>query len=148
VLDGDLVAEEGRRLGAGVRDQCLVLVEFQLEVIMQELCQALLDLLGFGLGSGEPEEVIVGIADISKPPVAGITRVPARDPAPPRAQPPRCGAVTPPPGVADRSGQPGVFGIRDPDSSPGVFRDQDCLGVFVQPVQVNIGQDRGNDPAL
>ena len=26
---------------------------------MQELCQALLDLLGFGLGSGEPEEVIV-----------------------------------------------------------------------------------------
>jgi len=28
---------------------------------MQELCQALLDLLGFGLGSGEPEEVIVGL---------------------------------------------------------------------------------------
>jgi len=36
VLDGDLVAEEGRRLGAGVRDQGLVLVEFQLEVVMQE----------------------------------------------------------------------------------------------------------------
>jgi hypothetical protein len=61
VLDGDLVAEEGRRLGAGVRDQRLVLVEFQLEVIMQERCQALLDLLGFGPGSGEPEEVIVGL---------------------------------------------------------------------------------------
>ena len=43
---------------------------------MQERCQALLDLLGFGLGSGEPEEVIVGIADISQPPVAGITRGP------------------------------------------------------------------------
>jgi len=61
VLDGDLVAEEGRRLGAGVRDQCLVLVEFQLEVVMQERREALLDLLGFGLGSGEPEEVIVGL---------------------------------------------------------------------------------------
>jgi len=61
VLDGDLVAEEGRRLGAGVRDQGLVLVEVQLEVVAQELCQALLDLLGFSLGSGEPEEVIVGL---------------------------------------------------------------------------------------
>jgi hypothetical protein len=49
VLDGDLVAEEGRRLGAGVRDQRLVLVECQLEVITQDLCEALLDLLGFGL---------------------------------------------------------------------------------------------------
>jgi hypothetical protein len=139
VLDGDLVAEEGRCLGAGVRDQRLVLVEFQLEVITQELSEALLDLLGFGSGSGESEEVIIRVPDISQPPVPGITRVPARDPAPLRAQPPRCGAVTPPPGVADRSGQPGVFGIRDPDYSPGVFRDQDCLGVFVQPVQVNIG---------
>jgi len=61
VLDGDVIAEEGRRLGAGVRDQGLVLVEFQLEVIAQERRQALLDLLGFGLGSGEPEEVIVGL---------------------------------------------------------------------------------------
>jgi hypothetical protein len=55
VLDGDLVAEEGRRLGAGVRDQCLVLVEFQREVVMQERREALLDLLGFGSWSGEPE---------------------------------------------------------------------------------------------
>ena len=61
MLDGDLVAEEGRRLGAGVRDQRLVLVEFQLEVVTQERRQALLDLLGFGPGSGEPEEVIVGL---------------------------------------------------------------------------------------
>jgi hypothetical protein len=61
VLDGDLVAGEGRRLGAGVRDQGLVLVEFQLEVITQELRQALLDLLGSGPGPGEPGEVIVGL---------------------------------------------------------------------------------------
>jgi hypothetical protein len=80
VLDGDLVAEEGRCLGAGMRDQGLVLVEFQVEVVTQELGQALLDLLGFGLGPGEPEEVIVGIADISGPPVAGITRVPRGTP--------------------------------------------------------------------
>ena len=81
MLDGDLVAEEGRCLGAGVRDQGLVLVEFQLEVVMQELSEALFDLLGFGLGSGEPEEVIICVPDISQPPVAGITRIPARGPA-------------------------------------------------------------------
>jgi hypothetical protein len=73
-----------------VRDQCHVLVEFQLEVITQERREALLDLLGFGSGSGESEEVIVGVPDISQPPVAGIIGVPARDPAPLRAQPPRC----------------------------------------------------------
>jgi hypothetical protein len=148
VLDGDLVAEEGRRLGAGVRDQRLVLVEFQLEVIMQERCQALLDLLGFGSGSGEPEEVIVGVPDISQPPVAGITRVPARGAAPLCAQLPHRSAVAPPPGVADRSGQPGVFGICGPGNSPGVFRDQDCLGEFVQPVQVDIGEDWADYAAL
>ena len=40
VLDGDLVAEEPRRAGAGVGDQRLVLGQFQLEVITQELGQA------------------------------------------------------------------------------------------------------------
>jgi hypothetical protein len=55
VLDGDLVAEEGRRLGAGVRDQGLALRQFQPEVITQEPREAGFDLLGFGLGSGEPQ---------------------------------------------------------------------------------------------
>ena len=54
---GDLVAEEFRRLGAGVRDQGLFLAELQLEVIVQELGEAGLDLLGLGFRSGEPEEV-------------------------------------------------------------------------------------------
>ena len=59
VLDGDLVAEESRRSGAGMGNERLVLVEFQLEVIAQELGQVGLDLLGLGLRPGEPEEVIV-----------------------------------------------------------------------------------------
>jgi hypothetical protein len=61
VLDDDLVSEECRRLGAGMRDQCLVRVQLQLEVLTQELGQALPDLLGFGFGSGEPEEGVVGL---------------------------------------------------------------------------------------
>ena len=61
VLHGDLVAEEFRRPGAGVRDQRLVLRQFQLEFVTQELRQALFDLLGFGLRSGEPEQGVVGV---------------------------------------------------------------------------------------
>jgi hypothetical protein len=61
VLDGDLVAEEPRRPGAGVGDQCFLPGQFQLEVVMQECGQALLDLLGLGPWSGEPQEVVVRI---------------------------------------------------------------------------------------
>jgi hypothetical protein len=64
VEHGDLVAEELRRLGAGVRDQRLVLGQFQLEFVMQECRQALLDLLGFGPGPGEPEQGVVGLCRV------------------------------------------------------------------------------------
>jgi hypothetical protein len=55
VLNTDLVSEETRSVGAGVRDQCLVPGQLQLEVFTQERRQALFDLPSFGLGSGEPE---------------------------------------------------------------------------------------------
>ena len=47
VLDGDLIAEEPRRTGAGVGDQRLLLGQLQLEVIAQELGEATFDLLSF-----------------------------------------------------------------------------------------------------
>jgi hypothetical protein len=59
VLDGDLVAEEPGRACAGVGDQRFVLGEFELEFVAQELGQALFDVLGFGLRSGEPEQMVV-----------------------------------------------------------------------------------------
>jgi hypothetical protein len=46
VLDGDVVAEEPRGLGAAVRDQRLACRQFQLEIITQEAGEALFDLLG------------------------------------------------------------------------------------------------------
>jgi len=70
VLHGDLIAEESRRAGPRVRDQCLLLRQFQLEVITQELCKALLDVLGFGFWSGEPQEMIVGLC--RTPDYAGV----------------------------------------------------------------------------
>ena len=75
VLDGDLVAEELRRAGTRVRDQGLGLRQFQFEVVTQELGEALFDLLGFGLGSDEPQQVIVSVSDISQPPVSRILRI-------------------------------------------------------------------------
>ena len=59
VLDGDLVAEESGRACSGVGDQCLLLRQFQLEFLPQERRKTDLDFLGFGLRSGEPEEVVV-----------------------------------------------------------------------------------------
>jgi hypothetical protein len=78
VLNADLVAQEARSVGAGVGDQRLVTGQFQLEVLAQELSQALFDLLGFGLGSGEPEQVVIAVAHVSQPPEIGITRIHAR----------------------------------------------------------------------
>jgi hypothetical protein len=64
VSGGDLVAEELRRACSGVGDQGLLLRQLQLEVVTQEPREALFDLLGFGLGSDEPEQVIVGLCRV------------------------------------------------------------------------------------
>ena len=72
VLDGDLVAEERRCFCPAVSDHGLVLVQFQFEVVTQELDEAGFDLFGFGLGSGEPEEMVVGVSDVMQTPVPWI----------------------------------------------------------------------------
>src|SRR5665809_143811 len=59
LLDGDLVTEEPRRAGARVGDQGLVLRHLQLEILTQKRREALLDLLGLGFRSGEPEQGVV-----------------------------------------------------------------------------------------
>ena len=61
MLGDDVIAEEPRLLGAGVGDQRLACRQFQLEVLAQEVGQALFDLLGFGLRAGKPEQVIIGL---------------------------------------------------------------------------------------
>ena len=103
VLDGDLVAEEGRCAGSGVRDQSFVLVEFELEFITQERCEAGPDLLSFGFWSGEPEEGVVGVPDIAKPPIARVVRVRAGQAALPRTQLACLGTVTAGAGAPDET---------------------------------------------
>jgi hypothetical protein len=65
VLDGDLVAKEPRRAGAGVGDQRLGLRQFQRELLAQELSEATFDLLSFGSWSGEPEQDVIGLCRVS-----------------------------------------------------------------------------------
>jgi hypothetical protein len=84
MLDDDLVAEVPGRPGAGVGDQRLVRAEFEREFAAQEPCQLIFDFLGFGFWSGEPQEMIVGIARVAQPPVPGVGRVPEGE----RARPP------------------------------------------------------------
>jgi hypothetical protein len=64
VLNGDLVAEEPGRARSGMGNQGFLLRQFQLEFVTQELRKTGLDFLRFGLGSGEPEDVIVGLCGL------------------------------------------------------------------------------------
>ena len=75
VLDDDVIAEEPRRLGAGVGDQGLVLVQVQPEGLPEERRQPGLYLLGFGLRADESQQVVVGVPYVPKPPVAGVHRI-------------------------------------------------------------------------
>ncbi len=141
VEHGDLIAEETRRLGAGVRDQCLVVRQFQGEIIAQEYRQALFDLLGFGLGSDEPEQGVVAVPDIAQPPIAGIARIPAGHGPQLLAQLPRLRVVATPVCPVPGGAHPGIGGVLLADPPSGVFRDQNRFDKRVQPVQVNIRED-------
>ena len=148
VLNGDLVAEEPSRARSGVGEQRLVRRQFQLEVITKERRQPRLDLLGFGLRSGEPEQGVIRVAHVPQPPVARIARVLAGQTAQPPAQRPHLGAVTAPAGSCDRMLHLTVGRIACPAFPSGVLRDQHRLDEDVQPVQIDVGQDRGSDTTL
>jgi hypothetical protein len=61
VLSGDLVAEEPGPLAAGTGDERLFLGQLQLELVMEELGEAALYLLGLGLRPGKAEQGVVGL---------------------------------------------------------------------------------------
>ncbi len=56
-------------------DQGLLDGQLQPEFLTQERRKLALDLLGFSLRSDETQEMVVGIAGIPQPPVAGIVRI-------------------------------------------------------------------------
>jgi len=59
--DGDLIAEETSGLCPPVGDQRLCLREVQLELLVQELPELALDLLGLASWPGEAEQKVIGL---------------------------------------------------------------------------------------
>ena len=56
-------------------DQRLGLGQLQLEILLQELGEATLDLLGLGLRSDEPEQDVIGVSRVTQPPIARIRQI-------------------------------------------------------------------------
>ncbi len=148
VLGRDLVTEKPCRPGAGVGDQRLLLGEFQLEFVTQELRQTAFDLLGFGLRSGESKEMVIRVANITQPPIFRIVRIRARQAGHPLTQCPGLGPVTAPAGFRQQILRLQICRVSGPALSIGVLRDQNFLDELVQLVQVDVGQDRGSHSAL
>lgn len=142
MLHDDVVAEVARRARARVRDQGFVGVELEREFVAQEPRQLTLDLLGFGLGSDETQEVIVGVTRIAQPPVAGITRITDRQATQLPEQLPSLGSGPALTRILQSTLHSDVLRIASPAHSPGVLWDQDCLDKVVQLVQIDVGQDR------
>src|SRR6185437_14483823 len=62
----DLIAEEPRHLGGGVRNQGFLLREFQLERVMQKRTELFLDHLCLSFWPNETQKEIIGIAHIGQ----------------------------------------------------------------------------------
>jgi len=122
VDDGDLVAEEPRRAGAGVGDQCLLLGQLQLEVIAQELGEASLDLLGLGLRSGEPEQDVIGVSHVTQPSVARIRWIRTWQAPLLLAQRPHRGMIAVAASTSERVLHPLVLRIASPEHTSVISR--------------------------
>src|SRR4029453_11711679 len=109
--------EEPRVLRSRVGDQGLRLGQLQLELVAQELTDPTLDLLGFLARPDEPEQEVVGVPQVSEPPVVGIVERDGRDPPELLAQAGglRRGGAAPPPEVPP---QPVLLLVRLPPPPP------------------------------
>ena len=148
VLDLDVVAEEPRRLAAGVGDQGLLLVQFQPEGLPEERGQPGLDLLGFGLRPDKSQYVIIRVPYVLQAAVTGVHRVDSGERA--KLLPQVTGGCPVPalPRAFQLPGYPLVLGIGFPAGSPRVLRDQFLPDEFVELVQVDVAEDRGCHAAL
>jgi hypothetical protein len=131
VLDGDVVAEEACPLGAGVGDQGLGVVEFQSEGLPEEPGDPCLDLLGFGPGTGEAQDVIVRVSCVLQAAISWVRRVPGGDSAPEGFQVPGFCPVPVPARFTQLVFYPVILRVVFPAGSPCVLRDQFLLDEFL-----------------
>jgi len=114
----------------------------------QELGEATLDLLGLGLRSGEPEQDVIGVPDVTQPPIPWIPRISGRESTPLLLQRPHRGTIALAAGSLERAFDPLIRRVIPSACASGVFRHQSRLDELVQPIQVNVGQARGENPAI
>ena len=134
----DLVAEEPRRLAGGVSDQGLGFGQFEFEFIAQERTDLRLDLLRFAPRTGEPEEKIVAVAHIPKPPIAGIVRVLTRQGTAQTPKRPQRVPVAVPFRLRDLTFDAMVSRFRPTSVASGIFRYQLLFNEPIKSVQVDI----------
>ena len=122
-------------------DQRLGLRQFQLELITQEHLDLRLDPLGFVSGSGQPQQKVVAITHIPQPSIVRIVRVLAGKPAALLTQQPHRLAIPTPFGPLEFVVDSLVSCIAASFLTVVVVRQQRLLNKFVEPSQVNIGQN-------
>ena len=96
-------------------------------------------------GTGEPEEKIVAVPHIPKPPVAGIVRVLARQGTAQAPKHPHRIPVSVPCGLRDLILNALVSGFGSTLVASGISRYQPLFNELVEPVQIDVGQDGGSD---
>jgi hypothetical protein len=148
VEDHEVVAEEAGGFRAPMGDERLGLGKFQLEVLIQERSEVLPDGLGFVTWPREAQQEVIGVAHVAQPPVVRVLRIDDR-PRRHRLAEVAGGHVVPVAAGSVPSGVESCVGrVPSPSGSTGVLRDQDLFDVLVQPVEVDVGQDRTGDASL
>src|SRR5262249_58620736 len=117
LADADAVAEESRVPRSRVGDQGLRLGQLQLELVAQELTDPTLDLLGLLARPDESEQEVVGVPQVSEPPVVGVVQHDRRDSLELLAQAGGLRRVSSLP-LPDELSQPGVLLVRLPPAPP------------------------------
>ncbi|MBB5109779.1 hypothetical protein [Streptomyces spectabilis] len=145
MIDPNVITEESRRLAGDVSDQRLGLGQLQLEFLTQEHPNLGLDLLDLALRPGESQQPVVGVTDIPKPPVV---RVLARHGTTLKLKPPHRLPVAAPLGPLDRELHAPVCRVRTTPFAAILFRQQRLLDELVQPVKVDIRENRRRDSSL
>ena len=115
---------------------------------MQKHGELVLDLLSFGLRTDEPQNVVVGVTDIAQPSVIRVVHVHAGDRLLDPAQAGDQLAVALALPVADPARNARVLRITPTRMTAGEGRYQFAFHELVEPVEVDVGQDRRDNAAL
>ncbi len=129
-------------------DQGLLLGKLQLEFFQKERSELMLDFLGFCLRSCEPQEEVIRIPEVAEPSILRVVGVGIGQTALLLARRLRYRAISRLPGFGGFVLPFPVFGIGVPLGASGILREKGIGHKSIQPIQVDVGEDRADNPAL